>query len=114
MRRKRLKHQDDILCHMFRGWQLLNDYRALTELGSGTLEIDFLNESCQHNAKPVPTLSIVRTVSAWWRTDLASNNIPLDDIQEARLNVDLYFRAEDGIRDHSITWARSAPIFISC
>src|SRR2546430_1420326 len=87
MRRKRLKHQADILCHMFRGWQLLGDYRTLTELGSGTLEINFLNEACRHNAKPIPTLSIVQAVSPWWRNDLAANNIPLDDIQEARLDV---------------------------
>ena len=113
MRRKRLKHQADVLCHKFRGWQLVNDYRTLTELGSGTLEIDFLRESCQHNAKAIPRLSIVRAVSAWWRDDLAANKIPLDDIQEARLTVGLDLSEQEGQRDHSITWAKSAPIFIT-
>ena len=92
----------------------MNDYRALTDLGSGALEIDFLTEKCQHNSRPVPTLSIVRTVSVWWREDLAKNKIPLDDIQEARLVVGLDVSEQDGQRDHSITWAKSAPIFISC
>ena len=114
MRRKRLKHQADILCHMFRGWQLLSDYRTLTDLGSGTLEIDFLNEVCRHNAKPIPTLSIVQAVGSWWRNDLAANKIPLDDIQEARLDVGLDLSEQEGQRDHSITWAKSAKIFISC
>jgi len=114
MRRKRLKHQADILCHMFRGWQLLSDYRTLTDLGSGTLEIDFLNEACRHNAKTIPTLSIVQAVSSWWRNDLAANKIPLDDIQEARLDVGLDLSEQEGQRDHSITRAKSAKIFISC
>jgi hypothetical protein len=114
MRRKRLKHQADILCHMFRGWQLLSDYRTLTDLGSGTLQIDFLNGACRHNGKPIPTLSIVQAVSSWWRNDLAANKIPLDDIQEARLDVGLDLSKQEGQRDHSITWAKSAKVFISC
>ena len=114
MRRKRLTHQADILCHMFRGWQLVNDYRALTELGSGTLSIDFLAEACEHNGKSIPTLSIVRAVSAWWREDLAGNNIPLDDIHEARLIVGLDVSEQEGQRDHSKTGANPARIFINC
>ncbi len=114
MRRKRLKHQAHVLCHMFRGWQLLNDYRTLTELGSGSLEIDFLTERCLHNAQFIPTLTIVRTVSSWWREDLASHRIPLDDIQEARLTVGLDIGEQQGQRDHSVTWADPAPVFISC
>jgi hypothetical protein len=59
-------------------------------------------------------LSIVRAVSAWWRDDLAANNIPLDDIQEARLSIGLDLSEQNGQRDHSITWANPAPIFINC
>jgi hypothetical protein len=114
MRRKRLKHHVDTLCHMFRGWQLLNDYQTLTELGSGRLEIDFLHETCEHNGRSVSQLSIARAVRAWWLEDLAAHRIPFDDIHEARLTVDLDLAEQEGQRDHSVTWAKSAPIFISC
>ena len=43
MRRKRLKHAADTLCHMFCGWWLANSYTNLETLGSGTLAIDALS-----------------------------------------------------------------------
>lgn len=42
MRRKRLQHAADTLCHMFCGWRLVNSYQELERLGSGTLLIDAL------------------------------------------------------------------------
>jgi hypothetical protein len=114
MRRKRLQHHVDMFCHMFRGWQLLNDYRTLTELGSGRLEIDFLRETFEHSGRSIPQLSIAQAVGAWWRDDLAANRIPLDDVHDARLTADLELAEQEGQRDHAVTWAKPAPIFISC
>ena len=114
MRRKRLQHHADIFCHMFRGWQLHSDYRTLTDLGSGKLEIDFLHETCAHNGQSIPSLSIARTVRAWWRDDLSAHRIPLDDVHQAQLSVDMRIRKQLGQRDHSVTWAKSALIFVSC
>ena len=39
MRRKRLKHCADTLCHMFCGWRLVNSYADIESLGSGALKI---------------------------------------------------------------------------
>lgn len=114
MRRKRLQHHADIFCHMFRGWQLHPDYRTLTELGTGRLEIDFLHDTCEHKGRAIPPLGIARAVRAWWRDDLAAHHIPLDDVHQATLIVDMVLAEQNGQRDHSVTWASPTPIFISC
>jgi hypothetical protein len=99
---------------MFRGWQLFSDYRTLTELGSGILEIDFLRESCLHNGRPLPTLSIAKAIAGWWRDDLAASHISIDNVSQAQLTVELQLAEQQGQRDHSRVWADPSPIFISC
>ena len=93
MRRKRLQHAADTLCHMFCGWRLINSYRELERLGSGRLTVDALTEACTHNDRPIPSLSIARELSAWLRADLAAHNIELSHIREANLSAELSFGA---------------------
>src|SRR6266545_7016344 len=114
MRRKVLKNTAHTLCHMFRGWQLLGDYRTLTELGSGTLEIDVLSGQCYHRASPIPTLSIAEVLRSWLTEDCARHHIPLEAIREAHLTVDFNLDRHDGQRDRDRVWAHPASQFVGC
>ena len=89
MKLKRLKHQSYILCHMFCGWQLYPDWQRLAELGKGVLEIDVLNEICTFNLKEIPRLAILGALRHWLLQDLEASKIPLDNIDSARLTVEL-------------------------
>ena len=85
MRRKRLKHNAFILCHMFCGWRLVNCYNRLVALGSGTLEIDALTAECRFNGAPVEPLSIAWELHHWLREDLAAQGLPVEVVRSARL-----------------------------
>ena len=113
MKTKRLKHNADILCKMFCGWQLLVDYKALTELGGGKLTIDVLNSTSLHNGKPVK-LEMANVLNSWLSTDLESNGIPRNSIKSAILTVDFSTERHLGQRDMSMRWARPTKDFISC
>jgi hypothetical protein len=85
VRRKRLKHNAFILCHMFCGWRLVNSFDRLVALGSGTLEIDALTAGCRFNGEPIESLSIAWELHHWLRDDLAAQGLPVEDIRSARL-----------------------------
>ncbi|HEY7673996.1 MAG TPA: hypothetical protein VH867_02115 [Burkholderiales bacterium] len=90
MKLKRLKHQSYILCHMFCGWQLYPDWERLAELGPGVLEIDILTETCRFNFQEVPRLSIASALRNWLLEDLKTNRIPLENIESAKLIVQMH------------------------
>lgn len=89
MRRKRLQHGADVLCQMFCGWRLINSYRDLEALGSGTLIIDALSGECAFNGKPIEELTIAGELKAWLMEDLAANSISLSDLKRAQLIAEL-------------------------
>ncbi len=89
MRRKRLKHNAFILCHMFCGWRLVNCYDRLVALGSGTLQINALTAECRFNGEPVEPLSIAWELHHWLREDLAAQRLTIEEIQSARLDARL-------------------------
>jgi hypothetical protein len=91
VRRKRLKHDAFILCHMFCGWRLIICYARLAALGSGTLEIDALTAGCRFNGEPVEPLSIAWEWHHWLREDLAAQEVPVEAIRSAKLEVRLEF-----------------------
>jgi len=91
MRRKRLQHVADTICHMFCGWRLINCKPQLVELGSGTLRIDVLSGSCFFGGKPIPQLSIAEELRLWLREDLEANHIPLTALTRAWLHAKLSF-----------------------
>ena len=88
MQRKRFKHQAYIFCHMFCGWQLYSDYQRLARWHNGKLTINILNNKCFVNQEPTEPLSIGTALNNWLLNDLRSNNIPLETIDEAVLEVE--------------------------
>lgn len=103
MKLKRLRHQSYILCHMFCGWQLYPDWERLAELGDGTLEIDVLNETRRFNSQEIHRLSILDALRSWLLQDLATNKIPLNSIESAKLMVQLHvgFEKRTGLLHHN-------------
>ena len=95
MRRKRLQHVADTLCHMFCGWRLINSYRDLERLGSGLLSIDALSGQCSFNGSPIEQLSIAYELSAWLREDLSAHAIPVECLRRAQLQAELGFSRID-------------------
>jgi len=91
MRRKRLQHAADTLCHIFCGWRLSNSYRDLERLGSGHLTIDVLSGRCLFNGNPIEQMSIAYELYAWLREDLSAHAIPTDAVRLAELNVELVY-----------------------
>jgi hypothetical protein len=95
MRRKRLQHVADTLCHMFCGWRLINSYRELERLGSGHLSIDALSGNCSFNGSPVEPLSIAYELATWLREDLLAHGIPAESLRHAQLHAELGFSRID-------------------
>jgi hypothetical protein len=114
VRRKALKNTAFTLCHMFRGWQLLNDYDALSRLGSGTLKIDVLGGECRHNGTAIKALNIVKALGAYFEEDLARHHVPLETVKEALLTVDLVLGRHEGQRNLNRVWAHPTREFVSC
>lgn len=89
MKLKRLKHQSYVLCHMFCGWQLYPDWARLAQLGNGVLEIDVLSETCKFNSENIEKLAIAGALRSWLLQDLETSGIPLEQIESAKLTVQL-------------------------
>ncbi len=49
MRRKKLQHYANTVCHMFVGWRMGNDLETLSELPSGKIKVDLLSGSAIHD-----------------------------------------------------------------
>ena len=104
MRRKRLQHSADILCRMFCGWELMNSYPRLVELGSGTLTIDGLTGSCRFEGDPIESIAIAGALHGWLCEDLAKHHIKRADLLKAELVAKLDFSSVSAgarvTRDH--------------
>ena len=114
MKNKRLKHHAFIFCHMFCGWQLLHDYKAISELKEGEILIDILTQTCFHNGKPMQPLVMASILNSWMNEDLESNNIPLSAIEKAQLKVKFHTEKHKGQRNQAVRWTRPTSHFISC
>src|SRR6185295_20132493 len=114
MRRKRLQHVADTLCHMFCGWELTFDYEELARLGSGTLVIDLISDRCTFNGQAISTLKIVGTLGAWLVKDLTDNKIPAESLRSVNLKAELeQGRVTENHRKTATLWSggmRSAYI----
>ena len=95
MRRKRLQHAADTLCHMFCGWRLLWSYPVLERLGPGLLEINVLERACRYNGSPIPRLSIADELHAWLLRDVAAIGESAENLRSAVLKAQLSFREID-------------------
>ncbi len=99
---------------MFCGWQLLQDYKAITELQKGKIVIDILSGECFHDGKGIKPLSIATVLNSWMIDDFKTNNIPLSIIEKAQLYVKFETERHKGQRDKTTIWARPTKDFISC
>lgn len=95
MRRKRLKHVAQNLCQMFCGWRLVNSYRDLERLGSGTLVIDALDGSCTFDGEPTRPTAIAGELQAWLEEDLRKTKIPATALRSARVTATLGLSSVD-------------------
>jgi len=91
MRRKRLQHAADTICHMFCGWRLINCKPRLVELGSGTIRIDVLSGNCAFGGTLISPLSIAEELRLWLLEDLVTNQIPVTALARASLEAKLSF-----------------------
>jgi hypothetical protein len=121
MRRKRLQHVVDTLCHMFCGWRLANSFPALDGLGDGTLTVDVLSEACTHNGRQIQTLTIAGELNVWLLDDLRAHRIDLRFMREVTLIADLTFSKLPRTRRQTATryalppgQHRAPSTFIAC
>ena len=91
MRRKRLQHIADTLCHILCGWRQIEDKPRLVELGSGTLEIDAISGACAFNGSPISPLGVATELRLWLNEDLAAHSISISALKSARIRADLEF-----------------------
>jgi hypothetical protein len=95
VRRKRLQHCADTLCHKFCGWEAIFSYRDLVALGSGRLEIDVLHDECSFEGRKIESLPISGALRAWLLNDLAVNRIDCTLLQRANLTASLALSSID-------------------
>jgi len=111
---KRLKHHAQNLGQMFCGWELMFDYHRLAEMEEGVLILNVLSEECFHNGNKISPLNIVKGLKNWMIQDLERNNLSLDKISLAELQVKFATSKvpKDSIQNES--WSNPAPFFIKC
>lgn len=113
MGRKRLQHAADILCHMFRGWQLNADFEQLTAWAQGVLLIDALAGTCLHDGRPV-RLAMAGILREWLLDDLEQNGIGGGEVVEAVLEVTFSTEQYEGQRVPSVSYGRPTRRFVGC
>ncbi|MFB3896754.1 MAG: hypothetical protein ACE14V_10675 [bacterium] len=91
MKRKRLQHMADTLCHKFCGTDIFFDYNTLLSLGNGEIKIDVRSGKCFFNHEPIRQLSVVKSLTSWMNTDCITNHIDLNLIFQAELTIMLEF-----------------------
>ena len=83
MKRKRLKHNANILCKMLQGWRLEPSWERLVGLGPGTLAMDLLSMNCFYDDKAIDILGVAVGLQNWLASDLSSQGLSLSDLEEA-------------------------------
>jgi len=114
LRRKRLQHVAQNLAQMFCGWQLYRDYGTLTRLGSGALDIDVLGGACRFNGEPIGQFTMVMVLSSWMQEDLQAHSIPLEEILEAKVQVEFTTRHTTEQLNRDVVWAKPSKQFVLC
>ncbi len=111
---KRLKHHAQNLGQMFCGWELMFDYHRLEEMEDGVLVLNVLSEECFHNGEKINPLSTVKGLRNWMIQDLENNNLNLDQISKAELQVKFTTSKipKESVQNES--WSNPAPFFIKC
>ena len=87
MKNNRLQMVADTLCHTFS----TEHYPEIRGLGSGTLGIDLLDESCTFNHSCIPNLRLVSELKSRLKEELLSCAIPFEVITSAQFTVRLQY-----------------------
>jgi len=114
MQRGRYKHQAYTLCHMFRGWELVNDLPTLTRLGSGSLALDCRAGTCTRDGEPVDDLGMAEILHTWLSRDLSSQGSSINTVDAAELRVQMTIGTASRPNDRSRIWARPDTVWYSC
>ena len=114
MKRNRYQHIANVLCEMFCGWQLHPDYRRLTELGSGELDIDLLQAGCRHNGVSIRMPDIGNVLVSALTEDLERHGVSINGLSHASLTVRYILEEHEGQRDKWTSWANPARYYVGC
>lgn len=101
------------LVSQFTAVELMHDYRALRELGSGVLWIDLATGQTRHNGRSVPPLVVGSTLQAWLRGSLAQANISRTTAKDAALTARLALERYKGQRGEG-KWVGQPTRFVGC
>lgn len=87
MRRKRLKHYADIICKMFVGWRMGDDFELLASLPDGIIDINLIDSTATHGIIGKLDLHVAKEITAWLRLEMEKDNIDYSEIKNASLRV---------------------------
>lgn len=109
-----LQQLADALCRGFCGWNLQHDRRVLTQMETGSLEIDLLKKTCRFGREYVPTLTIVDALTRQLRHYLAANAAATETIRSVTLSIALAVEQHLHQKDKSVMWFGEQDGFVGC
>ncbi len=89
MRRKRLQHFADVLCHMFVGWRMYDDLERLAGLPNGRLSLDLLSMKAKHSIWGDLNLHITEEMNSWLIHQCEKDGLDFAKLLQASLEVDI-------------------------
>jgi len=114
MKLKRLNHHVQNIGQMFCGQYLMFDYKTLVDLSEGLLFLYFLTKKWIHNNMSIQALKIVSIMQNLLIKDLSGNNININEIVCAELQVEFSTKRQLGQKKRKSIWADPTPYFIDC
>jgi hypothetical protein len=109
-----LKQTARDLVLQFTGFELMHDWPALTELGSGVRWIDLDSGRTHHDGRTVPPLVVTSMLQAWLRESLAGAGLSKTDTQDASLTAHLRVERYAGQRHVGQQWPGGPTEFVGC
>jgi hypothetical protein len=89
MGHKVLQDHANVFCQMFMGWRMADDLKVFAKLPSGQLRVNVLDATCEHSVAGMVVTHIAREIRAWFLHRLELHKIPLHDIVDAHLVVQM-------------------------
>ena len=109
-----LQQLADTLCRGFCAWNLQHDKRALTQLGSGKIEIDLLKKTCRFGRDYIPRLAILNTLLVQFQRFQEDNKVAPKTIRSAILLIEITIEEREQQRDKSVMWFGECDGFVGC
>jgi hypothetical protein len=89
MRRKVIQDFANVFCQRVIDLPSGYDLASFAHYGSGKYTLSILTGECSHNGVPIPKLRTCDVYEEWLRTQLGKQGISQNEIQEARLEIDV-------------------------